>query len=551
MLQHLSIQNYALIRHLELEFSQGFSVITGETGAGKSILLGALDLIVGKRADTRVLLDKSAKCIVEGIFKYRTPGLDQFFTAHDLDRDDQILVRREINAQGKSRAFINDTPVNLSVLQDLGSQLVDIHSQHQNLSVTEAVFQLAVLDSYSGILSEVEAYRERYAEYHQQKNELEQLLAREQKASAEKDFFEFLYTELENAAVKEGEQEGLEQELSVLEHAEEIRAVLFNTRQGVENEKDGLLDRLREINSGLGKLRSFNTDLEHIFDRFESIRIEMQDLLREVERFEDQVSVDPVKVTAINERLDTLYGLQQKHRVNSVGGLLDMQAELQQKLSGIESLETRIAAVKVKIEKLELALQQSATSITQSRKASIPRFVQQVTDVLQSLGMPHAHFLIEHELLAHPGKDGLDSIRFLFNANKGEAPQDLTAVASGGEKSRLMLAIKSLVSRKALLPTIVFDEIDTGVSGAVADKVGHILLDLASSMQVITITHLPQIAGKGNHHFQVYKSESENITSTHVKKLNPDERIIEIAKLLSGQEITNASVESARQLLNN
>lgn len=551
MLLHLSIQNYALIRHLELDFDNGFTVITGETGAGKSILLGALDLILGKRADTRVLLDKSSKCYVEGAFDVSNYKLSSFFSEHDLDQESKTLLRREINAQGKSRAFINDTPVKLSVLEQLGKQLVDIHSQHQSLSLIDSDFQVSILDSYAGLLVQSREFRVMYSEFEQLANELATLKEQEEKSRAEKDYFEFLITELDNARILDGEQEAMEDELSVLDHAEEIRSVLYRSIQLMDNDGSGVIENLNEMQSGLSKIRDYNPELKEINDRLESMRIEMMDLRNEVERFEEQVAVNPARSREIQDRLDTLYGLQQKHRVSSNTELLRVLADIQNKLSGLENLESTIKKHAEALGILNAKIDETALYISNKRKEAIPAFAKEVERNLQQLGMPNGIFEVSHSLLKKPGKDGIDKIRFMFNANKGGHLDDVSKVASGGEKSRLMLAVKSLISKKVLLPTIIFDEIDTGVSGAVADRVGAILLSLSGNMQVISITHLPQIAGKGRHHYQVYKNVSENYTSTHVKKLNPDERILEIAKLLSGQEVTDASVESARQLLKN
>lgn len=551
MLHHLSIQNYALIRHLELDFSSGLTVVTGETGAGKSILLGAMNLILGKRADARILLNKSAKCIVEGSFNISGYKLESFFERYDLDFEKISVIRREINSHGKSRAFINDTPVTLNILQELGEQLVDIHSQHQNLSLADSDFQISILDSYAGIVEDVQQYRKLYKQVQVLIREKENLEENEKKSKAEKDYFSFLFEELKQAELKDSEQEGLEKELSVLEHAEEIRTALFNTREGLDSERGGVIDDLSSLNSVMDKIKSFNPQLEEISNRFDGLRIELQDLLQEVERFEEKINIDPERTDEITDRLNTIYSLQQKHRVNTVEALLETQDKLKQQLLGIENIEDEIKEVNKALTKEELKLKKAAKLISEKRKLVIPQFTKEVCLSVQQLGMPNGAFEVELFSSETNGKDGCDKIRFLFNANRGEVLSELSRVASGGEKSRLMLAMKSMTGKKALLPTIVFDEIDTGVSGAVADRVGAILLSLSEAMQVITITHLPQIAGKGDHHFQVFKSVSEHITSTHVKKLNPDERIVEIAKLISGQEVTQTSMDSARQLLNN
>lgn len=551
MLTHLKIKNYALIKDLDLDFKEGFTVITGETGTGKSILLGALDLILGKRADSKILLNNSSKCIVEGSFSISGYRLEPLFQAHDLDYDPQTLIRREITAQGKSRAFINDTPVNLNVLQELGEQLVDIHSQHQNLALSDTDFQTFILDSYAGILDKVQQYRDSYGQFMELRRELQQLVDAEQKSKAEKDFFEFLYNELDQAALVKDEQEQLSEELKVLEHAEDIRTILFQSLQGLESERGGVIPDLASLHAGLKKISSFNPGLADINQRLESVHIELQDLQREMERFEEQVNVDPERTQEVSDRLDTIYKLQQKHRVTTIEELLEVLAELQQKLEGIGNLESRIAEVNTEIDALKASVQEAAKQISKKRQGVAAQLQEEIISAAGALGMPNASFRVDIKPLETPGKDGADRIEFLFNANKGGQLNPISKVASGGEKSRLMLAIKSLISKKALLPTIIFDEIDTGVSGAVADRVGGILQSLSLGMQVIAITHLPQIAGKGAHHYQAYKEVDGNTTSTFLKVLTPEERILEIAKLLSGQEVTNASVESARHLLNN
>jgi len=551
MLTHLSIKNYALIKDLELDFDRGLSVITGETGTGKSILLGALDLILGKRAAVKTLMDGASKCIVEGVFFIGDYGLEILFQDHDLDYDPNTLIRREITPQGKSRAFINDTPVGLNVLQEIGDRLVDIHSQHQNLALTDTDFQTFILDSYAGTLEEVRLYGDQYRQWRKLEKELESLVDAEEKSRAEKDYFQFLYEELENAGIKKDEQQELEDELGVLEHAEEIRTVLFQALQSVENERGGILPDLSVLQNSLHRIRSFNPGLEDMTGRFESIRIELQDLKREIERFEAQVSVDPERAGEINERLNTIYNLQQKHRARTNEELLDVKARLKEKLSGIGNLESRIDETREEIKQMKQGLATAAHAISGKRKVVIGNFEKEISGILNSLGMTHASFKVEIIPLDQPGKDGRDRIEFLFNANKGGELRPISQVASGGEKSRLMLAVKSMIGKKLLLPTIIFDEIDTGVSGAVADRVGGILQSLAGSMQVIAITHLPQIAGKGAHHYQAFKDHEGGKTTTQMKKLTEEERILEIAKLLSGQEVTNASVESARHLLNN
>ncbi len=551
MLQHLSIQNYALIRHLEIDFSEGLSVITGETGAGKSILLGALDLILGKRADTRVLLDKSSKCYVEGTFQIGNYGLKALFESYDLDHDNATTISREINTSGKSRAFINDTPVKLNILKEIGEKLIDIHSQHQNLALSESDFQTAIVDNYAGITAQVRSFQIKYRNCMNLKRELQELKVAESKSKTEKDYFEFLSRELSEATIKKGEQNDIESELKILENAEEIKSVLYQSKQSLENGSGGVLNELSGINSSLAKISQLNPEFKELADRINSTYIELSDLLKEIERNEDLVNVDPSRASELNDRLNTLYALQQKHRVNTEEDLLNVGKQINDKLKSILNLESDISKTENKLNQHWKELCLVADEISKKRQNVFQKLQNEILSSLKKLGMADADFSVHHNMLEEPGPDGQDAIRFLFNANKGGVAEDISRVASGGEKSRLMLAIKSLISMKNLLPTIIFDEIDTGVSGAVADKVGDILQKLSSSMQVIVITHLPQIAGKGKDHFLVYKNTTDSSTFTNIKRLDPEERTNEIAKLLSGREVTTASVESAKNLLNN
>jgi len=551
MLSHISIQNYALIDFLEIDFSGGLSVITGETGAGKSILLGALDLILGSRADTNVLMDKNTKCIVEGVFNVGAYSYEDFFEKFDLDFDNTTIVRREINPKGKSRAFINDTPVNLAVLKQLGEKLVDIHSQHKNLSLTNSTFQFTVIDSVANIINDVRQYRSNFTELKYKKKELTQLFEKEKQSRTEKDYFEFVLNEIEEANLIVGEQEKLEQELEVLNHAEEIKSVLFSVSENLGADEDGLINRLGQLRNNLQKIESYSESLKSISERLGSNFLELSDVLSEIKKNEEEISFQPGRVEDINDRLNTFYSLQTKHRVNTVDELIELRGEIEAKLNNIQSLANQISELTAEINENENSLNKIASHISSKRLGVLSDLSGEIEKSLVLLGMPNARFEVMHEKLSEANSDGIDRIRFMFNANRGGMLKELSAVASGGEKSRLMLAVKSLVSKNILLPTIIFDEIDTGVSGAVANKVGNILLALSHTMQVVAITHLPQIAGKGNDHFLVYKENNESDTKTKMKKLNPDERIFEIAKLLSGQEVTSASVESAKHLLKN
>lgn len=549
MLTHLSIQNYALIRQLEIDFTPGFTVITGETGAGKSILLGALNLMLGKRSETQVLLDKTRKCIVEGIFTITQYNLQDFFAANDLEYDNQAIVRREIGVNGKSRAFINDTPVNLDLLKDFASQLIDIHSQHQTVTLNDGNFQLSVIDNFAGISDQVKKYRTSFQHYIQLKDQLDKLVEQENKSKSEQDFFEFLFTELESAKLTSGEQEQLESDLKVINHAEEIKSRLNFSSLGIGADDSGALTKLNEARTNINQISGFSEALKELASRLEGSYLELSDILSEIDKLADAVVYQPEKANEIKERLDLIYHLQNKHRVHSIDELLLLQEELNVKLNNIASIEDKIKSLSAELLRHEQEVKKEANKISDLRKRHFKPIEKEIEATLAELGMPHARFSILQQLSLNPGKDGFDTVKFLFNANKGGELQEMSKVASGGELSRLMLAVKSLISQKNLLPTVIFDEIDMGVSGQVADKVGNILSKLSGAMQVIAITHLPQIAGKGNTHFFVYKETDSNTTKTEIKILKPEERVIEIAKMLSGEDVTPASVETAKHLI--
>ncbi len=551
MVTHISIKNYALIQSLEIDFGKGLSVITGETGAGKSILLGAINLILGKRADTKVLLDKSKKCIVEGTFEIKNYILKDFFAKHDLDYDDRAFLRREITPYGKSRAFINDTPVNLTILKELGDKLIDIHSQHQMLTLNDTNFRLAVIDSFAGIASIVNQYKSDFLSYQKLRSDIKELIEEEKRSKAEQDYFQFLFNELENAGLMEGEQLKLEQELEIFEHAEDIKNNLYSALSTLENEETGTLASLSSATGYLSKIENYSDKLSETSKRLESTSIELRDIANEIGNLEQQVSYDPGNAEKVSDRLNELYRLEQKHRVKTVEELIDIHNELSGKLLGITSLEESIKKLNSKLEKTKTDIFEQAERISAKRMKVFNEFENEIEKTLFDLGMPDSVFKIDRERLNNLSLDGVDSIKFLFNANRGGELQDLSKIASGGELSRLMLAVKSLISKKNLLPTVIFDEIDIGVSGNIADKMGNILLKLSKAMQVIAITHLPQIAGKGTTHYIVYKVIEGDSTKTIISQLNANDRIIEVAKMLSGQDITTASVETAKQLLKN
>lgn len=549
MLLHLSVQNYALIRHLEIDFVDGFTVITGETGAGKSILLGALNLMLGKRADTQVLFDKSKKCIVEGVFSIGNDHHKDFFEKNQLDYDDQAILRREIQVNGKSRAFINDTPVTSLLLKTLGESLIDIHSQHQTTALNDPEYQLNVIDSYGSLTETVKDYRNRFQKFQNLKTVLNKLVEEENKSNNEKDFFNFLFTELDEAKLQKDEQEILELELEILNHAEEIKAKLFSSSQILGNDESGILIRLAEIRSNLESVSKFSQDYSEILSRVQSSYIELSDIFSHLEKNSESMVFSPERVNEIKERLDLIYHLETKHRVNSVEELLNKKSEFGNKLETINSLGEEIRKLAVEVESAGSEINNLAATISASRQKFFSEIENTIEESLGGLGIPHARFRIQHDITDDAGKDGIDAVKFLFNANKGGKLMDLAVVASGGELSRLMLAVKSLISKKSLLPTLIFDEIDIGVSGRIADKVGTLLSGLSASVQVIAITHLPQIAGKGNSHYFVYKVTDNNITETQIREIVSEERILEIAKMMSGEEVSSASVETARHLL--
>ncbi|MGM0566041.1 MAG: DNA repair protein RecN [Bacteroidota bacterium] len=550
MLQHLSVENYALINKLEITFDKGFSAITGETGAGKSILLGALSLILGNRADTGVLYDAQKKCVVEGTFRIEGYGLKSFFESNDLDFDEELLLRREINRQGKSRAFINDTPVKLSLMKTLGNRLVDIHSQNKTLTLNDSDVQLAVIDTVTGSPELLERYSSRFKKMKSAEKNLKLLREKEQQAKADQDYYEFLFNELEEASLQKGEQEEIEEELEIQNHSENIKSALSQGAYLVSEDDNSILGQLQNVHYELDKASVHHKDVKALSDRLNSSIIEIQDISSEMSQLSEQISYDPQRIEEINNRLSLIYELQQKHRVNNEEALLEKKAELQQKLNEVASQEKQIAKLEQELAELRRQVKEDAEELTKKRKASLPRIEQDVTEVLYQLGMPDANFNIAHHILEEPAPQGQDQFVFLFSANKGVEPQPISKIASGGELSRLMLSVKSLIANKTLLPTVIFDEIDSGVSGDIAGKTGVIMKKMAHNVQVIAITHLPQIAGKSNTHFFAYKSVDEGKTYSNIKKLSSNERVEELAKMLSDNKVTDAAKTAAKELMN-
>ncbi|MEI6765345.1 MAG: DNA repair protein RecN [Bacteroidota bacterium] len=549
MLQHLSVENYALIDKLEIDFEDGFSIITGETGAGKSILLGALGLILGQRADSQVLSDKSRKCIIEGVFLIKDYNLDDFFAENDLDAGDTAILRREITPEGKSRAFINDTPVNLNILKEISDRLVDIHSQHKNLSVNEHSFQLSVIDGFVGHNALLKKYKAEYNTLMNFQRQMQELEKKELQARTDQDYFRFLFDELDNAALKENEQENLEAEQAVLSHAETISITLSKVTNAFSGDDLNLLGTLAETINQLDQVARYHADIAALTDRLKTTYIEIKDIAGETAALEDKIQHDPARMETVNARLDLLYRLQHKHRVSTVNELLTLKNELDDKLLAIVSLETQIAELRGTIENQTESCTGIASKLSEARKKAIPQMEKKLAAVLKLLGMPDAQLKIAHEISTSLKPEGFDHITFLFTANKGMEPKGLSKVASGGELSRLMLAVKSLVSQRSLLPTIIFDEIDSGVSGETAGKVGKILSGMADFMQVVAITHLPQIAGMGKNHYFVYKKNEGGLTRSYIRKLTESEREQEIAQMLSGENYSDAALKTARELL--
>jgi DNA repair protein RecN (Recombination protein N) len=551
MLKHLSVQNYALIDKLEVDFSDGLTIITGETGAGKSILLGALGLVAGGRADSQSLQDKTSKCIIEASFSIKNYSLKTFFDTNELDYETITNIRREINSEGKSRAFINDTPVTLSQLKELAEYLIDIHSQHQTLSLNASNFQLSVVDAYANHKDVLIEFGASFKKFKLLEKQLKELLNRESQAKKEMDYFQFQFNELEVANLKAGEQLGIEQELETLNNAEDIKLNLSKAAIGLNGGEQNLLASLKDIKSILSSFAKFKPEIAELHNRVNTSFLELKDIANELEALEQDIVHDPKRIEILSEKIDSIYRLEQKHQVKTIEELIVIKDELSSKLLDFNSLEAEIEKTTKELNALNKNLKAIAEKISSNRKNVIPTIEKEITSILASLSMPNAALKIECTEVELMNSTGVDKISFLFSANKGSDFKELSKVASGGELSRLMLSIKSLIAKHTALPTIIFDEIDTGVSGDVADKVGLIMNQMAASMQVITITHLPQIASKGVSHLFVYKLDKNNKTYSNIKKLSVEERVQEIAKMLSSGTPTASAITNAKELLKN
>lgn len=550
MLRSLYIQNYALIEKLDIGFDSGFSVITGETGAGKSIILGAIGLLLGQRADVKSIRKGASKCIIEARFDVSAYGMQPFFEANELEYEDECILRRELYASGKSRAFINDTPASLVQMKELGELLIDVHSQHQNLLLNKEGFQLNVLDLLAHDDAELAAYQKLYNNWRQARQDLEALVARAEQSRADEDYIRFQLEQLEEANLTDGEQEELEQEAEMLTHAEDIKAGLYRAGQALNADEGGVLEALKDCQNTMMGLRSVFAPAGELADRLDSVYIELKDISQEVSDKEEEVEFNPARLDEVNARLNLIYSLQQKHRVDTVKALLSLQENYALQLSAITSSDEDIARLEAQVKELFSQVTAQALVLTEARTRAAREVERQMAARLVPLGMPNVRFQVEMGVRKEPGVHGADTVNFLFSANKNGVLQNISSVASGGEIARVMLSVKAMIAGAVKLPTIVFDEIDTGVSGEIADRMADIMQEMGDNdRQVISITHLPQIAARGRAHYKVYKEDNEVETSSHIRRLTDDERVEELAHMLSGATLTEAALNNARALL--
>ena len=551
MLTHLHIKNYALIEDLSVDFAEGFSVITGETGAGKSILLGALGFVLGDRADTNVLYDKEKKCIVEAQFQLENDQLRLIFEANDLDYESECIFRRELNPQKKSRAFINDTPVTLQTMKEIGNLLVDIHSQHDSLLLTDANFQLHLLDEIAQNNELLATYKKEYTSFISLDHHLKELKTLAEKNLSENDYLKFQLDELQKAQLIEGEYAEIEQSLNVMENAEEIKSLLFSANGLMESSENAILPQLNELTAVLHRLQQLIPNANELRQRIEAAQVELKDIAYDLERLEDGTQFDEEKLQELQERMDLLNRLMMKHHVKDFEDLIQLKDDLEGKVNAFENIDKEIEQAEKALKAQVKMLKQLAGQLHEQREKAAKIFGVNVTELVRQLAMPHAVFQVAVEALQEFNSTGLDHVRFLFSANKGVDVADIGRVASGGELSRLMLSIKSVVSQHNYIPTLIFDEIDTGVSGEVAAKIGSIMQQMGNSLQLIAITHLPQVASKATHHFFIYKDNEGTRTQSHIQKLNREERVTEIAKMLSNDKVTPEAIKAAKVLMKN
>lgn len=551
MLTTLHIENYALIERLDITFEGGFSVITGETGAGKSILLGAIGLLLGQRADVKAIRRGATKCIIEAHFEVGAYGMKPFFEANELEYDEECILRRELYASGKSRAFINDSPAPLTLMKELGEQLVDIHSQHQNLLLDKEGFQLNVLDLIGHNEAQLATYNSLYQTWRASKKELEELISTLEREHDEEEYLRFQWEQLNEAQLTEGEQEELEQEADVLSHAEEIKAGLYRASNLLNGDEAGVLSQLKEVMHSLSGLMSVYQPAEELTQRLESSYIELKDIAQEAASQEEQVEYNPQRMEEVNERLNLIYTLEKKHRVESVEELLLLQQRFEAKLAILNDGDDRIESLKQQVEEQLQQVVAQANRLSQVRQEAARGIEKEIVERLALLGMPNVRFQVEIGQRKEPGSHGMDTVNFLFSANKNGHLQSISNVASGGETARVMLSLKAMIAGAVKLPTIIFDEIDTGVSGEIADRMADIMQEMGEhNRQVISITHLPQIAARGANHYKVYKEDNDLETNSHIRHLTREERIEELAHMLSGATLTQAALDNAKALLN-
>ena len=551
MLRSLYIQNYALIEKLDIDFEPGFSVITGETGAGKSIILGAIGLLLGQRADVKSIRTGATKCVIEAHFDVsRYNNLRPFFADNGLDYDDECILRRELYASGKSRAFINDSPAQLTQMKELGEQLIDVHSQHQNLLINTEGFQLNVLDLLAHDDATLAAYQSVYKQWKQAQGDLDKLVEKIARDKADEDYIRFQWQQLDEARLTPGEQEELEQETELLSHAEDIKAGLYQASQRFNDDENGLLSGLKECCNTMQNLQNVYPPAEEWANRLESSYIELKDIADEIADNEERVEFNPARLAETNERLNLIYTLQQKHRVDTVDELIALRDEYATRLAAISSSDEELETLRQRCEELQEQVRRQASCLTQARQAAAQEVERQMASRLIPLGMPNVRFTVDMGERKEPGPHGSDTVSFLFSANKNGTMQNISSVASGGEIARVMLSVKAMIAGAVKLPTIVFDEIDTGVSGEIASRMADIMQEMAENeRQVISITHLPQIASRGRTHYKVYKQDNETETNSHIRRLTGEERVEEIAHMLSGATLTEAALNNARTLL--
>ncbi len=550
MITSLSIKNYALIEDIQVNFKEGLTIITGETGSGKSILIEGLSMILGSRADLSSVRDISKKCIIEGTFQIGNYHLEQEFIESEIDFDDETIIRREILPSGKSRAFINDTPVNLGVLTKIGEKLIDVHSQHQNLKLADSGFQFQVLDALAGTGNDLEAYKSTLLSFKTLQGELDRLQKLKSEAIKEQDYNTFLFNELNDANLTPGELDGLEDEYKIISNFEAIQEGLNEVSQRLNDEQMGILPSLIEIRSRLKDLTEMSPDYYPMFERVNSTLIELQDVFQEIDQKLDGLDVDPERVHLITSKLNTINSLMLKHSANSISELIQIREDLLKKVNAFEDIDDEILRKQNVYNIKEGEIMELSQKLHNDRKKAIPLLKEHLVSILSGLGMKNSVFEIDLKLTEKFMQTGRDELTILFTANKGSSPKPLKQVASGGEISRIMLAIKSILANYMHLPTIIFDEIDTGVSGEISDKIGEIMKQMSETMQVLTITHLPQIAAKGDSHFKVFKEDRHQGTITQLNLLSKEERIVEIAQMLSGKEMTTSAIAHAKQLLN-